>query len=177
MNEEPGAAGPRQGVARLDLSLLRHADAGDPYAWPGEDAARPLSAKGRRQAQRLGVHLARIGFEVDVILASPKLRALETATLVAEALGREPEVDDRLGSSLSIGLLNELLAGRDPGGSAMLVGHDPDFSDLLAELIGIEDLALRKGALARLDATWPLAAGTAVLRWLVPPDLLKPAKQ
>jgi len=177
LNEEPGAGGRRQGVGRMDLSLLRHADAGDPYAWQGEDAARPLSGKGRRQAERLGAHLATIGFEVDVILTSPKLRALETATLVAEALGLEPEVDDRLGSSLSIELLNDLLAGRHPGRSAMLVGHDPDFSELLGELIGIEDLPLRKGALARLDAPWPLAAGTAILRWLVPPDLLKPAKQ
>ena len=175
MNEEPGAGDPRQGVARMDLSLLRHADAGDPYAWQGEDAARPLSGKGRRQADRLGAHLARVGFEVEVILTSPKLRALETATLVGEALGIKPEVDDRLGSSLSIALLNDLLAGRDPGRSAVLVGHDPDFSELLAELIGIDDLPLRKGALARLDAPRPLAAGGAILRWLVPPDLLKPA--
>ena len=58
----------------------------------------------------------------------------------------------------------------------MLVGHDPDFSELLAELIGIGELPLRKGALARLAAPWPLAAGSATLRWLVPPELVKPAK-
>jgi phosphohistidine phosphatase len=160
----------------MDLYLLRHADAGDPYAWKGEDAARPLSGKGRRQAERLGAHLATIGFEVDAILTSPKLRALETATIVGEAIGGKLEVDDRLGEALSIGVLNDLLRGRNAGRSAMLVGHDPDFSELLAELIGIDDMPLRKGALARLDAPLPLAAGTAVLRWLLPPDLLKPAK-
>ena len=34
------------------LHLLRHADAGDPNAWQGPDAIRPLSAKGRRQSKR-----------------------------------------------------------------------------------------------------------------------------
>jgi phosphohistidine phosphatase len=176
MNDDPTPGDSPHGEARLDLSFLRHADAGDPYAWKGEDAARPLSGKGRRQAERLGAHLARIGFEMDLILTSPKLRALETATIVGDAIGVKPEVDDRLGSSLSIDVLNDLLGGRNPARSAMLVGHDPDFSDLVAELIGIHDLPLRKGALTRLDASWPLAAGSAVLRWLVPPELVKPAK-
>jgi len=176
LNDEPGAGDPRDGSPRLVLSFLRHADAGDPYAWKGEDAARPLSGKGRRQAERLGAHLARIGFEVDGILTSPKLRALETATIVGEAIGAKPEADDRLGQALSIGVLNDLLGGRGAGRSAMLVGHDPDFSEQLAELIGIDELPLRKGALALLDAPLPLAPGSAILRWLVPPDLLKPAK-
>jgi phosphohistidine phosphatase len=176
MNDEPAASDAPQGEARFDLSLLRHADAGDPYAWKGEDAARPLSGKGRRQAERLGAHLARIGFEVDAILTSPKLRALETATIVGEAIGIKPEVDDRLGGPLSIEVLNSVLAERGPGRSSMLVGHDPDFSEVLAELLGMDALQLRKGALARLDASWPLAAGAADLRWLVPPELVKPAK-
>jgi phosphohistidine phosphatase len=162
----------------LDLYLLRHADAGDPYAWKGEDAARPLSGKGRRQAERLGAHLARIGLQVDVILSSPKLRALETATIVGDAIGAKPEIEDRLGQALSIGVLNDLLGrrARGPDGSALLVGHDPDFSELLAELLGVDDLPLRKGALARLEAEQPLTPAGATIRWIVPPDLLKPAK-
>lgn len=176
MDDEPAAEASRDGGSRMDLYFLRHADAGDPYAWTGEDAARPLSGKGRRQAARLGAHLARIGFEVDVILTSPKLRAFETATIVGEAIGAKPEVDDRLGHALSIEVVNATLAGQEPGRSAMLVGHDPDFSELLAELVGMDDLPLRKGALARLEAPRPLAPGSTVLRWLLPPELLKPAK-
>ena len=176
MNDEPGEGAPGLGGRRMDIYLLRHADAGDPYAWKGEDAVRPLSGKGRRQADRLGAHLARIGVQVDVILTSPKLRALETATIVGEAIGAKPEVDDRLGQALAIEVLNEMLGGRDPGRSAMLVGHDPDFSELLAELVGLDELPLRKGALARLEAPWPFTPGAAILRWLVPPELVKPAK-
>ena len=176
MNDEPGGDSGNDGGSRVELYLLRHADAGDPYAWKGDDAVRPLSGKGRRQAERLGAHLAGIGFQVEVILSSPKIRAHETASLVGGPIGAKPELDDRLGGALSIELVQKMLAGRDPVASAMLVGHDPDFSELLAELIGIDELPMRKGALARLDAPLPLAAGTAVLRWLVPPDVLKPAK-
>ena len=180
MADEPGGATSERvdadGGRALDLYLLRHADAGDPYAWKGEDAAHPLSAKGRRQAERLGTHFARIGFEVDVILTSPKLRALETATTVGEAIGAKPEVEDRLGQALSIGVLNELLGGHARRKRVMLVGLDPVFSELLAELIGVHDLPLRMGALARLEAQLPLTPGGATLRWVVPPDLLKPAK-
>lgn len=176
MNDEPGADSRDGGEARVDLYLLRHADAGDPYAWKGDDAERPLSGKGRRQAERLGAHLAGIGFQVDAILSSPKIRAHETATLVGEAIGAKPELDGRLADDLSIDVLQEMLAGRKPVESVMLVGHDPDFSELLAELVGIDDLPMRKGALARLEAPMPLAAGTAILRWLVPPDAIKPAK-
>ena len=51
----------------LQLYLLRHADAGDPMAWPGDDAERPLSAKGKRQARRLGSMLEDIGWKPDLI--------------------------------------------------------------------------------------------------------------
>ena len=55
--------GRRQPAGRLMLlHLLRHAHAGDPGAWDGPDADRPLSDKGRAQADRLGAHLVSIGF-------------------------------------------------------------------------------------------------------------------
>ena len=44
----------RRPLEPLELYFLRHADAGDPMTWPGDDADRPLSKKGRRQAKRLG---------------------------------------------------------------------------------------------------------------------------
>ncbi len=54
----------------------------------------------------------------------------------------------------------------------LLVGHDPDFSATVSELVGA-DILVRKSALVRVDADLPLAPGTAELRWLVPPDSLK----
>jgi phosphohistidine phosphatase len=157
--------------ADVELYLLRHAHAGNPDEWTGDDSDRPLSAKGRRQAERLGRFLAELGFVPDVILTSPKARALQTAELVAGALGVRFETDNRLGGRLEIDLLSALV--EDAGGNrVMVVGHDPDFSDLCASLSGADYLRLKKGALARIDAPMPLRAAAGVLRWLVPPDLL-----
>jgi hypothetical protein len=35
---------------------------------------------------------------------------------------------------------------------------------------------MRKGALARIEIERPLQAGTGTLRWLIPPDALKPER-
>ena len=81
----------------IQLHLLRHAHAGDPMKWSGPDDVRPLSEKGRLQAERLGLLLADAAFEPDAILSSPKLRALDTARLVATPLGMPVVVVEELG--------------------------------------------------------------------------------
>lgn len=156
----------------MELYLLRHAHAGDPAKWQGADTDRPLSAKGRAQCTRLGRLLAESGSRPDAIVSSPKVRAAETAELVAEALGTDVRLDDRLASGFDLAALERLV--RDAGEPARLiiVGHDPDFSLLLAELTGAPSIPMRKGALARVDIDGPIAPGAGVLRWLIPPDLL-----
>lgn len=156
----------------VSLHLLRHADAGDPEKWQGDDAARPLSEKGVRQAERLGRHLAKVGFEPDAILSSPKARALQTAEIVGRALGVAATVDDRLAGSLNPAAVAALLRDAGGPGKPVLVGHDPDFSELLAELTGAPDLTMKKGAIARVDLAEGVRAGGGVLRWLLPPDLV-----
>jgi phosphohistidine phosphatase len=154
------------------LHLLRHAHAGDPLRWTGPDDVRPLSEKGRGQAERLGLFLADAGFEPDVILTSPKVRALDTARLVATPLGLPARVIDALAGPLNIDLLEALLVASGNPARPLLVGHDPEFSVLAAELVGMADLAMRKGTLVRIDLERPIRPGAGVLRWLVPPDLL-----
>jgi phosphohistidine phosphatase len=158
-------------MAGPQLYLLRHADAGDPEAWEGPDAARPLSDKGRRQSERLGRHLANVGFSPDAIVTSPKLRAAETAELVAAALGKPVATDDRLASGVGLGIAEAIHRGAGAPGRLVIVGHDPDFSELLSTLVGVE-LAMKKGALARVDLADGFRPASGVLRWLLPPDLV-----
>ena len=160
----------------IELHFLRHAHAGDPEAWTGPDEARPLSDKGEKQADRLGAFLAGVGFKPDAIITSPKLRAAQTAEIVAIHLGIQISFDDRLAGAFDVEALETLL--RDAGDPVrpVVVGHDPDFSDVLAELSGATQLPMPKGALARIDNERPLRAGGGTLHWLVPPDLLKPAR-
>jgi phosphohistidine phosphatase len=158
------------------LYLLRHADAGDPLAWSGPDERRPLSDKGQKQAERLGRFLAAIGFRPDAILTSPKTRAAQTAEVVAGHLGLPVSVDERLADELGLAELERLLRDAGDPERTVIVGHDPDFSDLVAGLCGTDAVPMRKGALARIDAGRPLEPSGGTLRWLVPPDLLKPER-
>lgn len=137
------------------IYLLRHGAAEDGN---GNDAARRLTAKGRRQAEAAGRALAELGAEVDACLTSPKLRALETAELACASLRIEPEEAGELcgGPFDAPGLA----AGR---GDTLLVGHEPDFSNEVARLTGAR-AKLRKGGLAVLD-------GGTLLALLRPRDL------
>jgi phosphohistidine phosphatase len=157
------------------LHLLRHAHAGDAETWDGPDATRPLSDKGRAQSERLGAFLAEIGFVTDALITSPKVRALQTAELVADRLGVEVADDARLGGMLDLDVVEAIL--RDAGDPVrpLLVGHDPDFSDLLETLCGTP-IPMRKGAFARIEVDRPLEARGGTLRWLLPPDAIRLAR-
>jgi phosphohistidine phosphatase len=157
--------------AVLALYLLRHADAGDPMAWAGDDADRPLSRKGRRQARRLGRHLGDLDVQPDVLLTSPKVRAAETAKLVGRGIGVKASIDDRLAVDFGREALAGLLRGLPAEvTSVLLVGHDPDFSDAATWLVGAQ-LTLRKGALALIELPdRDAGAARGSLRWLLPPD-------
>ncbi len=140
--------------------------------WPGPDSDRPLSEKGRLQADGMGRFLARSGFHPDVILSSPKLRALETARIVAAPLDMPVEVDEALGGPLGFGEIERILRSHGNPGTPLLVGHDPDFSELAAALVGAAGVPLRKGCLVRIDLAVPIRPGQGLLRWLLPPELL-----
>ena len=158
----------------VEIYLVRHAHAGDAARWTGDDARRPLSAKGRLQADRLARYLAALQVDVDVIVSSPRVRARETAEPITQVLGMEVRIDERLGGGLTLQDLEQVLTDAGDPAHALVVGHDPDFSDLLAELSGGTTLPMRKGAIARLDGSRPLRPGGAILRWLIPPDALPP---
>ena len=155
------------------LFLLRHAHAGDPAKWAGEDDLRPLSARGRAQAERLGRLLAAAGEAPDLFIASPRTRALETAELVAAEVAAPVIVESRLAGGLDAAIVDAILRAVGPARRPCLVGHDPDFSELLGELVGLDAIPMRKGAIARVDLDGDaVTAGAGVLRFLLPPDLV-----
>jgi 8-oxo-dGTP diphosphatase len=76
--------------------LVRHASAGDPAEWEGDDHERPLDERGSRQAEALVEALE--GFEIERIVSSPYLRCVQTVDPLARARGVELELEEALGA-------------------------------------------------------------------------------
>jgi phosphohistidine phosphatase len=124
------------------IYFLRHGEAEHETQ---EDADRKLTEKGERQSEMAGRALAELGVSIDVCLTSPKVRAERTARLACEHLDVPVEVVEELrgGPFDALGLA----AGR---GEVLLVGHEPDFSNSIAELTGGR-VKLRKGGVACVE--------------------------
>jgi phosphohistidine phosphatase len=146
--------------------------------WSGDDWDRPLTDKGRRQSERLAVALAGLDDPPDVFITSPRVRAEETARIVATALGARVAIDPRLAGPLDADTVSGILASHADAERPCLVGHEPDLGELLGELVGTAPIPMRKAALARVDlADRRVVPGGGALRYLVPPDLVaKPAR-
>ena len=84
----------------MDVLLIRHAESANNALWARDPDAftssrthdPPLTDLGFEQADLLARHLAERGARIDRLVASPMLRAIQTARPLAAALGLELEV-------------------------------------------------------------------------------------
>ena len=125
--------------------LLRHGEAVPHDSKP--DGERELTARGERQASAAGQALARLGQEFTACYTSPKVRARDTARLACEALNIEPEAVEAVGSGFDRDAALELLMPHDGEARVLVVGHEPDFSQVVHDLTGAR-VDFKKGAVA-----------------------------
>ncbi len=154
----------------MDLYILRHTSAADPHGY-AQDADRPLTETGRREAQNVADALLEIGNKIELVLTSPYLRARETASIITNKLKIEPPEDCGflLPGADSTALMMFLSQRRAQ--SIMLVGHAPDLSYLVSTLcMGLETSGVEfsKGALALLDVERPVRRRRCRLMYLLP---------
>src|ERR671910_2978158 len=116
------------------LWLLRHGEA-VPHE-SKEDADRELTARGERQSIAAGQALARLGVEFAACYTSPFVRAAATAQLACRALNIEPVEHAELGKDFDADVARELLAAHEDGERILLVGHNPSFEQVVADLTG-----------------------------------------
>lgn len=157
----------------MELILVRHADA---ERNAPTDFDRNLSEKGRTQAATVGAFLTAKQFTVDRILTSPLNRAVQTAEILAEHLKPRDGVhkDGRLACGMTPDIAYEILWDCEMESSILLVGHEPDFSSLFADLVGMDSgyqIKMKKAAVAILDLEKPGRGGGTLLA-LVPPKLI-----
>ncbi len=152
----------------MDVYLVQHAEAKSEQ----EDPARPLTDRGREEVQRVARHAARIGLKVAEIRHSGKLRAKQTAEILAEHLSPPHGIREMKGLSPmddpteAKGVVE---ASQEP---LMLVGHLPHLSRLASALLvgdpGREVIRFRMGGvvcLSKIEGGW-------VVKWALIPELV-----
>ena len=99
-----------------------------------QDPTRPLSDEGRAQTRRIAEVAAGYGVRVARIEHSGKLRAEQTATIIAEQLRPPGGVGQRDGLAPNDDVV-PVAAAADPGSDLMLVGHLPFMERLVGQLV------------------------------------------
>lgn len=153
----------------MDLILWRHAEA-EEAADGMDDTARPLTARGEKQAARMAAWLDRQLPEGLRVLASPARRTEQTAS----ALGRKFKMRAELLPGGTVEELLELAQWPRARGTVLIVGHQPLLGQTIAQLLGLQasECAVRKGAVWWLRQRQRLDQSQTVLMTVQSPEFL-----
>jgi phosphohistidine phosphatase len=150
------------------LVILRHAEAIPSKA---DDHARPLTPRGRADAEAVGQKLQALLPRPWLVLASDARRTMETAALACPS--GEADVETRgLASLYDASPATLLQAVHDVAGqhdTVVVVGHNPGLSEFAKQLVGTGAIADR----ARVEAGLP-TAGVAVFTFDDPWSAIAP---
>ncbi|HUG09518.1 MAG TPA: phosphohistidine phosphatase SixA [Opitutaceae bacterium] len=168
----------------MNLYILRHAIAahpGDPGMPAGlSDFDRPLTAEGRRKLRLSIAGIEALGVRPDLVVTSPLVRAVQTAEVFAKAVGI-PRAELVVSAHLAPGgsskeLIHEINRHAQHAPDILLVGHEPDLSELIGLLCAGTPSAsfeLKKGGLAKLEAADLRHDRCATLAWLLTPKQMQ----
>jgi phosphohistidine phosphatase len=161
----------------MNLYILRHASAGLRRENPLLDVNRPLDKDGKSQCLQLAhvLNAMKIGF--DLVVSSPLKRSMQTAQLVATETGFEQKIltTGALAPNATFAQFQRLLRECDPYENVLVVGHNPNLTQFLGQLLAgptettVPGVRLRKGTLARVS----IQRGPAVLQSLLDPRIVR----
>lgn len=154
------------------IVFLRHGTAEDPA--PGkDDAERSLTPEGHAEMKQISRGLEVLLAKADAVVASPLVRANQTAIWVAKAyrLRVKVETSEALAPGASPEAFLELLA-KTPGRRAIFVGHEPTLTNHMRALVhgSLANLELQKGGCYGVRVS---ADGRAALEWLLTAKVLR----
>lgn len=166
----------------IELMVIRHGIAEDRGSSNGggapiDDHKRRLTEKGRSRMVEIAAALHWAVPELDLIAASPLVRAVETAELVAGAYaGMAVAQIDALAPDAALEDLTEWLDGEPDGMRIAVVGHEPHLSTWCSWMLSGQRrsfLDFKKGAACLMHVSSPAAAASAELAWFAPPRQLR----
>ena len=154
----------------MELYFLRHGEADWPE-WKKSDDERPLTKRGKREMRDVAKFLDRLKVRPNLIVTSPLPRAAQTAEIAADYLKAKLRKDELLAPGFGTSKLPTVLK-RHGARVLMLVGHEPDFTQVISELTGAS-LKLSKAGVALVDLD--LESEEGKLLWLFPPKFARKA--
>jgi phosphohistidine phosphatase len=143
------------------------------------DEKRALTSEGRDRMRDAARGLRKLGVQVDLLLTSPLVRAVETAEIVADALGfsnKEIIQTDRLAPGASADELFAEIKSHTGIESVALVGHEPDLGELVAKIVLGDDrfsIELKKGSICCVNVVETVPSFRGGLAWLMTPKQLR----
>jgi phosphohistidine phosphatase len=155
----------------MELYFLRHGQADWPD-WNKSDDKRPLTKGGKKQMREVAKFLDRLKVRPNLIVTSPLPRAAQTAEIAADYLRAKLRKDELLAPGFGMSELRTVLK-RHHAKALMLVGHEPDFTNVISGLTGAS-LKLSKAGVALLDVNPEFEEGK--LLWLFPPKFARKSK-
>lgn len=116
----------------MRLYLVRHGKAEQ----DGDEWARPLTARGRRDVGRIAACLEKAGCRVDRVVHSGRVRARQTAELLSSSVGPQGRVEEmRIGLQPDDATDILLRAAVGWADDVMVVGHQPFMGRMAAHLL------------------------------------------
>ena len=158
----------------MDVFVLRHAIAED--AGPGQaDSERRLTEDGRDRLRLVVRKAMRAGMSPGIVLASPYVRARQTAEILLEELNRPCEMvtTANLTPYAPVEDLWRELREYAPLSPVIVVGHNPQLSELVSVLIGSPRYAveMKKAAIAYVKDAGDGPRPEGHLAWMLTPKL------
>ena len=143
-----------------------------------DDAQRTLLPEGKEKMREIAEGLKRLGLELDWVVSSPLVRAVETAKIIAESLASTGTVDvcDAMRPGGSPEDVIAFLAKRPSRTRVLVVGHEPDLNELAARLIGAgsqANLGLKKGGCCMVSFEEFPPRSPGQLEWWLTPRLMR----
>jgi phosphohistidine phosphatase len=155
----------------MRLYLVRHGKAEETAS---SDHERRLTPEGMARMQRAARAIVSLGLRPQYIYSSPRVRARQTAEIIANALNLNVELREEVNYGFNIEALGMLTVGLQYDAEAMFVGHNPSMSQVIHDLTGA-NVEMKTGSLARVDIAFPAQVLQGSLVWLIAPrvfDLL-----
>jgi phosphohistidine phosphatase len=144
----------------MRLLLLRHAKSDQAAGKHMDDLDRPLNARGRSTAPRMGAHMRSKGYVPQLILCSSAMRTRETLDLVATNFSPAPKIKTMKALYLAdwTAILKAVREVPRTVSSVLVIGHNPGI-ERLAVALGLNPTSAAERARAeRLAEKFPTAA-------------------